>query len=209
MIEWFSAIIVLMFHSTYCRVASSNLFIFELNLIRFELLIQFWDEPWNEAGRFSCEQRKFVTFFHRKSCDPIHTKKLHICLRFTWVAITPVHTELQRILENFPTDCLPRKMWFVPGTEWRTFLMQLCEIINTKQKHCWLCLGNSYCMQLHLQLPFLFNCSHKTLRDVDSRKRSARSFALAHDSLFFLCSLLVINKCAWKLILFAAWKHFI
>jgi hypothetical protein len=63
--------------------------------------------------------------------------------------------------------------------------MQLCEIINTKQKHCWLCLGNSYCMQLHLQLPFLFNCSHKTLRDVDSRKRSARSFALAHDSLFF------------------------
>lgn len=56
-------------------------------------------------------------------------------------------------------------------------------------------------MQLHLQLPFLFNCSHKTLRDAESRSKQVfRCFSFA-----FIFSLCNQQMCAWKLILSNAW----
>lgn len=70
------------------------------------------------------------------------------------------------------------KKWF--STK---LVIQLSEIINTR-KALFFC--DSFCMQLHLQLPFLFVKPYVTLIRANA---------------FFP----VINKCAWKLILSTTW----
>jgi hypothetical protein len=57
----------------------------------------------------------------------------------------------------------------------------------------------SLCMQLHLQLPFLFNCSHKTLRDAEI---ALQVFPLFFFRLHFPSA---INKCVHENWYF--WMH--
>jgi hypothetical protein len=64
------------------------------------------------------------------------------------------------------------------------------SITNNKHEKCHCLLTFfSLCMQLHLQLPFLFNCSHKTLRDAEI---ALQVFPLFFFRLYFPSA---INKC--------------